>query len=472
MTTPNFSHRPLIVINIVGLTPALLGEHTPNLNSLIDEGYLAHLEGVFPAVTCSAQASMLTGTQPREHGIVGNGWYFRDLAEIGFWKQSNHLVQQEQVWDSLKKTYSDIRCAQMFWWYNMYANVDYSVTPRPIYPADGRKIPAIYSHPSNLSEELENALGMFPFFNFWGPKADIQSSQWIADAAIHVFQQQKPDLEFVYLPHLDYNLQRLGPDHPDIWQDVKQIDAVAGQLISAAKEQHGDIIVVSEYGIERADDVVHINQILREHGFISVRKTLDWEMLDCGASRAFAVADHQVAHIYIKDYRDIERVRQLLDKIDGIEFLLGEEEKKQWGIDHPRSGELVAVAAQNHWFSYYYWLDERLAPDFARTVDIHRKPGYDPVELFIDPSLKIPQFKIALNLLRKKLGFRMLMDVIPLQAELVKGTHGRRPASDDSSQHPLLIGSNKHFATQRTQMTSLNTLIKKHFLHTKNSWVK
>lgn len=455
--------RPLVVINIVGLTPALLGEHTPNLNKLINEGYLAELGGVFPAVTCSAQATMLTGKQPSEHGIVGNGWYFRELAEIGFWKQSNQLIQSEQVWDSLKKINPNISCAQMFWWYNMYANVDYSVTPRPIYPADGRKIPAIYSNPSTLGADLEKALGSFPMFNFWGPTADIRSSQWIADAARLVMQQKQPALEFVYLPHLDYNLQRLGPNHPDIWQDVKQIDSIAGQIIDLVKDRQGDILIVSEYGIEQAAGVVHINQILREHGYINVRETLGWELLDCGASRAFAVADHQVAHIYINNSDDIANVKKLLAGIEGIEFILDKTEKPQWGIDHPRSGELVAVAAQNHWFTYYYWLDQNKAPDFAKTVDIHRKPGYDPVELFVDPELKLPQLKIGINLIKKKLGFRMLMDVIPLTPELVKGTHGRTPSLGEKDKGPLLIGSNKKFAVEQYSMTDIKLLIQNHF---------
>jgi predicted AlkP superfamily pyrophosphatase or phosphodiesterase len=407
---------------------------------------------------------MLTGVLPSQHGIVANGWYFRELAEIGFWKQSNQLIQGEQVWDSLKKIDPNIRCAQMFWWYNMYANVDYSVTPRPIYPADGRKIPAIYSSPENLGPELEQTLGDFPMFNFWGPTADIRSSQWIADASIKVLQQQKPNLEFVYLPHLDYNLQRLGPDHQDIWKDVKKVDKIVGQLIEAVKRQQGEILIVSEYGIEQAEGVVHINQLLRENGYISVRETLGWEMLDCGASKAFAVADHQVAHIYIKDSSEVSKVKKLLQNVPEIEFVLDSDGKAEWGVDHPRSGELLAVASQHHWFSYYYWLDENKAPDFARTVDIHRKPGYDPVELFVNPCLKTPKLTIAYRVLQKKLGFRMLMDVIPLDAGLVKGTHGRSPLLSNKEHKPLLIGSNKSLSADVIQMIKLKELIMQHYL--------
>jgi len=454
--------KPVVVINIVGLTQSLLGENTPNINRLINDGYLAQMEGVFPALTCSAQASMMTGVLPSEHGIVGNGWYFRDLAEIGFWKQSNRLVQGEKVWQQLKKVDSTLTCAQLFWWYNMYADVDFSVTPRPIYPADGRKIPAIYSYPSTLCSEIENDLSTFPFFNFWGPAADIRSSQWIADSAQWTMAKHHPALTFVYLPHLDYNLQRLGPQHPDIWKDVKEIDRVAGQLIDFSQQQNADVLIVSEYGIEQASVVISINQILRTHGFIAVRDELGYEILDCGASRAFAVVDHQIAHIYVKNLSDIAVVRTLLSKVDGIEFLLHGKQKAEWGIDHARAGEIVAVAAENCWFNYYYWLSPDKAPDFARTVDIHRKPGYDPVELFMDPTLRFPKIEVALKVLKKKLGMRMLMDVIPLMPELVKGTHGRKPALG-SDLNPILIGSNKKFASDNIAIVDIKSLIVNHF---------
>ena len=223
--------QPLVVINIVGLTPDLMGEHTPRLNDLVNDGFMATMSDVFPAVTCTAQVTMLTGKLPRDHGIVGNGWYFRDLAEVMLWRQSNQLVQAEQVWDTLRRGNPEFSCAQLFWWFNMYANVDYSVTPRPIYPADGRKLPGLYSSPADLQEKLQVRLGDFPLFNFWGPASDVRSSRWIAEAAREVFRAHRPCLQFVYLPHLDYNLQRLGPRHPDIGADVAAIDAVAGELI-------------------------------------------------------------------------------------------------------------------------------------------------------------------------------------------------------------------------------------------------
>ena len=170
------------VINVVGLTPALLGPDTPNLNVLARNGSVRPLRTVTPAVTSTVQSTFLTGLPPSGHGVVGNGWYFRDLAQVWFWRQSNHLVSGEKVWESARRRDARVTCAKLFWWHNMYSSADLSVTPRPMYPADGRKIPAIYSHPAGLAERLEKDIGPFPFFDFWGPRAGIASSQWIARA--------------------------------------------------------------------------------------------------------------------------------------------------------------------------------------------------------------------------------------------------------------------------------------------------
>ena len=451
---------PLVVINIVGLTQSLLGRHTPHLNRLIEDGSITTAAGVFPAVTTTTQSSMVTGTPPSEHGVVGNGWYFRELAEVMFWKQSNRLVHGSKVWDRLKQVDSDFRVSKLFWWYNMYANVDNSITPRPHYAADGRKVMDLYSRPKGLHQSIEAEIGKFPFFNFWGPKAGIESSKWIGRAAELEFDQHKPDLQFVYLPHLDYNLQRLGPDDIKIWQDVAEIDAVAGRLIEHVKSGGAEVMVVSDYGIESVDTPVGINQVLREHGYIEVRESLGGEMLDAGASRAFAVADHQIAHIYVRDASDISTVKHLLEKVTGVERVLDETGKREFGIDHSNAGELIAIADERAWFTYYYWLDENKAPDFARTVDIHRKPGYDPVEMFVDPDITFPNLRIGRRVLQKLLGFRMLMDVIALKPELVKGSHGR--LLNHSDKGPLLILP-KTLASDQCSLLDVADLIERHF---------
>lgn len=425
-----------LVLNVVGLTPALL-RHAPNLRKLAEQGVMRPLSTATPAVTTTVQATMLTGTLPREHGIVANGWYFRDLSEVMFWRQSNALVGGEKVWEAARKRDPAFTCAKLFWWYNMYASADITVTPRPMYPADGRKLPDIHTRPAELRDELQSALGQFPLFRFWGPAADIVSSRWIARSALHVLQQYKPTLALVYLPHLDYNLQRLGPRHPSIASDVAQIDEVCGELIEAAHRAGAHIVAMSEYGVTEVSRPVHINRALRNADWLKVRLECGLEQLDAGASEAFAVADHQIAHVYISRPELIDEVARVLRALPGVEQVLDAAGKRELGLDHPRSGELLAIARADSWFTYYHFLDDALAPDYARTVDIHRKPGYDPVELFIDPALKFPGLHIARRLLQKKLGMRTLMDVIPLDASLVKGSHGR--PTDRAEDGPLFI---------------------------------
>lgn len=454
-------HRQLVVINVVGLTYDMIGEHTPNIRRLMDEGFARPVQTVLPAVTCSVQTTMLTGLMPASHGIVGNGWYFRDLSEVMFWKQSNRLISGERVFQTARARDPQHTTAKMFWWYNMHADVDWSVTPRPSYPADGRKIPDIYSEPEELRDELQRKLGRFPLFSFWGPTADIKSTQWIADASVEIFRQHSPSLLLVYLPHLDYNLQRLGPHHPDISQDIRDVDREAGKLIAAAQRNGAEVLVLSEYGITEVSRPVHINRMLRENGLLKVRReALGWETLDAGASRAFAVADHQVAHVYLNDAGDLESVRQLLLALDGVEDVFDREQQIPIGLNHERSGDLVAVSGRDAWFTYYFWLDDSLAPDYARTVDIHRKPGYDPVELLVDPQIALPKLRLACRLAQKILGFRYYMDLIGLNAEVVKGSHGRVPSPDRAEKDgPVLVCSNSKLQSDTIHAKDVRDLI-------------
>jgi predicted AlkP superfamily pyrophosphatase or phosphodiesterase len=419
--------QPVLVILVVGLTPRLLGEATPNLAAFARQGAMRPLRPVLPAVTCSMQATLLTGLLPRDHGIVANGWYHRDLAEVMFWKQSNRLVAGEKLWDAARRRDAAFTCAQMFWWFNMYADVETSATPRPIYLADGRKIPDHYTEPPELHDELDRLLGPFPLFRFWGPAADISSSRWIARATDHVLRTRRPTLALCYLPHLDYVLQKHGPDpaQAEVRRGLAEIDAECGTLIAAAQREGRQVIVVSEYGIVPVREAVPLNRALRQAGLLRMRIERGREMLDPGASRAFAAVDHQLAHVHVRDPADMAAVASLLRTLDGVAAVLDAEGKHEAGLDHPRSGELVALAAPDRWFSYPWWLDDARAPDFARTVDIHRKPGYDPMELFLDPALRAPRLRIALRLMQRRMGFRALMDVTPIRdTALVKGSHG------------------------------------------------
>jgi len=470
-----------VVINVVGLTESLIGEHTPAIAAFRQRGSLRHIDPAFPAVTCTAQSDYVTGKTATTHGIVANGWFHRELSEVQFWKQSNHVVSAPKLWDELKRLDPSFTCAKLFWWYNMYASADYSITPRPMYPADGRKFFDVYSWPYSIRTEIKKELGDFPFAGFWGPAAGVKSpqggpdcaSRWIADSAKWTETKYQPTLSLVYLPHLDYNLQRFGPYAPmpdagyrmpetrvgatsgigspgsgirhqsltpAIFPDLHAIDAIVGELITFFEKRGVQVILLSEYGITNVSKAIHLNHLFRQRGWITAKEELGREILDAGNSKAFAVADHQVAHIYINDSSIRNEVRALVESTDGVASVMGADEKRAAGIDHIRAGDLIAVAREDAWFTYYYWLDDAKAPDFARCVDIHRKPGYDPVELFLDPKISLPKLKIALRLLKKKLGFRILMDLIPLDASLVKGSHGCRPK--DRKDWPVFISAN------------------------------
>ena len=432
-----FAVNPTLVINAVGLTPALLGQHTPNLTALVNAGSSAAIGPVLPAVTCSVQATYLTGTLPQEHGIVGNGWYSRENAEVKFWKQSAMLVQRPRLWEEARRIDPAFTVANLFWWHAMYSTADYTVTPRPMYPADGRKLPDIWTHPASLRDTLQRELGQFPLFKFWGPLAGIDSTRWIVDATIAVEKRYHPTLTLTYLPHLDYDLQRHGPNSPQATAAAAALDEQIGRLLGHFRGHR--ILVLSEYGIEPVNRPVHLNRRLREAGLLAVRDELGREQLDAGASDAFAVADHQVSHVYVRDPAKRRAAADLLAATPGVGKVYVGEERREIGLDHPRAGDLVVLAEHGAWFTYYFWLDDAKAPDYASTVDIHRKPGYDPAELALDPALCLPTVKIVSILLRKKLGQRTLLNVIPIRGEPVRGSHGLVPAA--SSDGPILISN-------------------------------
>jgi predicted AlkP superfamily pyrophosphatase or phosphodiesterase len=420
------------VINVVGLTPKLL-KHAPRIASI---GQPVAWTSPLPAVTSTCQATMLTGLSPRDHGIVANGWYHRDTQEVRFWQQANSLIQGD-------KFYDNVETAKMFWWFNQSSGVRYSATPKPHYGCDGSKVFDILDR---TDCNLTSKLGPFPFFSFWGPNAGLPSSKWIADATAIVLRENQPQLTLAYLPHLDYDFQRL-PEHDP--HRIKEVDACAGAIMDAAETIGATVVVVSEYGLVPVSRPVHINRVLRKSGLLHIRSGPFGEMLIPGESESFAVSDHQVAHVYVRDRETIGAVKSLLESTPGIASVFDPADLE---LDHPRSGELIALAEPDSWFTYYYWLDDNLAPDFARTVDIHRKPGYDPCELFITSK-----FRAMRKVLQKKLGFRYSMDVIPLDATLVKGSHGLHP---DPENGPLVSGPGDPPAEMRGFKSYVERLLK------------
>jgi predicted AlkP superfamily pyrophosphatase or phosphodiesterase len=449
--------QPIVLINAVGLTPRLL-EYAPRLKAVAETGWVADMPEVLPAVTCTAQATLLTGELPNKHGVVANGWLFRDTNEVRFWQQCNRLILAEPVYDTARRRAAErnqhFRSAKLFWWFNQGAHVDVSVTPKPHYAVDGNKAFGIAGTPAGLTDGLEEVLGPFPFPAFWGPMAGRASTEWIARAAANVVRYQRPTLSLVYLPHLDYDPQRFGPGRrgdqggtrggfpptsgTNMPGCVKELDDACEPLLEAAAELGAKVWVVSEYGHCDVSLPVYPNRVLRDAGLLEVRKGPFGEQIDLYGSRAFAVVDHQLAHIYVRDFGVAGHAAAALAGTPGVAKVLAGTERADIGLDHPRSGELIALAKPDAWFAYPFWYDDRSAPDYARAVAIHHKPGFDPCELFFDPRLSFPTLHAARRVLQKKLGFRMTMDVVPLDAKIVRGSHGL--AAADRLDRPILIG--------------------------------
>jgi predicted AlkP superfamily pyrophosphatase or phosphodiesterase len=450
----------LVLLTAVGLTSRLL-PHAPRLIALAKAGWVRPLHEAVPAVTCTAQATMLTGQTPARHGIVGNGWLWRDTGEVRFWQQSNRLIGAEPLYVTARRRAAQrgrpFRCAKLFWWFNQGAAVEVSVTPKPHYGADGNKVFGIHGTPAGLPAALERKLGRFPFPSFWGPTAGLPCTTWIARCAAEVLRDYTPDLTLVYLPHLDYDPQRFGPQACDLPRLVGELDAACEPLLDAARAAGARVWVVSEYGHVPVSRPVLPNRALRQAGLLAVRPGPFGEMLDALESRALAVCDHQLAHVYVSSPGDLARAREVVARLPGVARVLAGEERAEFGLDHPRAGDLVALSEPDAWFAYPYWLDDRLAPDFARTVDIHRKPGYDPCELFFDPRLWWSKGRAALRLLQKKLGFRTLFDVVPLDPGLVRGSHGL-PAAD-AADRPVLVGDGPAPAAGPLPMTAVHGLV-------------
>jgi len=407
--------KPLVVLDIAALSPQLLGrDATPHLDRLASEGVRRSLPPVFPAVTSVAQATLTTGLPPAKHGIVANGRYDRAAMAGHFWEQSARLVSGKRIWQEMKKRERKAKTAVLFFQQSMGCGADVVVTPAPVHSEKDGLVLACWTRPGKLDKELTEKFGPFPLMNYWGPMAGWPSSEWIEKALLHVMEKFSPTLTLCYVPHLDYNLQRRTPPAageplPDwLREDLALVDGLVGRVREAAEKRGAALIVLSDYTITPVSRPVYLNRALREAKLLAVREIGGSEHLDLPASRAFALCDHQVAHVYLQGATR-KRLRALIEKTAGVERVLEKPEKKKLGIDHARSGELIAVAEPDAWFAYPWWLDDNRAPDFARTVDIHRKPGYDPVELFVDPATKS----------------------IPLDAALVKGSHGRAPNSPE-----------------------------------------
>lgn len=430
--------KPLLIINIAGLSYSAIGSNTPRLSELANRGRCIAVQPPVPALTSTSQATFSTGSPPAEHGIVANGWYFEELSEILNWQRSARLVHGEPIWESVRKVDSSIQTANLFWRHATHATCELKVTERPTYWADGRKSEDIYTEPGSFRDELVEQLGPFPLFRFWGPVADITSTRWIVDATIRVVRKETYGMVLTYLPHLDYDHQRFGPHSSQGAKALNDVDVEAGRLIDVADENGWRIAVVSDYAFEPVSQPIFLNRVLRQNGYIAVQNAANGELLEPGFSKAFAVCDQQIAHVYVNDTAECDRVETLLAETHGVGSVLNQRTMKEQGIAHRRSGQLLAIAEPGCWFAYPYWLDDQNAPDFAGCVAIHAKPGFDPAELFMVPGTQ-GKFHMAKRLLQKTLGLRAPFDVISTDPTVVRGAHGRIPSSNET--RPLLLTS-------------------------------
>jgi predicted AlkP superfamily pyrophosphatase or phosphodiesterase len=416
----------VVLLSVTGLRGDNLAA-MPNLRRLVEGGDQAALVPSFPCVTCPVQVNMTTGKPPSQHGVVANGFYWRGKRQVEMWTAWNDVIQSPQIWDVLEQHDDRIRSAVWFPLLAKGAGAEWICTPAPIHNPDGSESLWCYTRPTELYGELRDALGHFPLQHFWGPLANIKSTAWIAESAIHLAKQERPNFFYIYLPHLDYAAQKTGPQSPEAAQALAELDGVLGRLIDGFGEAYGGLssrkdeplwLVAGEYAIGPVNHVVYPNRMLREAGLMKIRETEEGELIDFAASTAWAMVDHQFSHLFINGGPEvIARVKELFAGREGIDEVLAGDELSRYELNHERSGDVVLVSTPNSWQAYYWWLDDNRAPKFARTVDIHRKPGYDPVELHFDPATK----------------------GIPLDAIRVKGSHGA-PAREQS-QHGVMLTS-------------------------------
>ena len=449
--------RPLVLLNVAALSPSQIGDRTPRLRAIAEKGALSPLTPPLPALTCPSHATMVTGLTPAEHGIIGNCFYDPALAQIFNWARSDRLVSGERIWDAARKEREDFRCINLFFRFCTHSSCNVTVTERPIYWADGRKGAGIYADPPTVGTRLLDEQGDFPFFTFWGPRAGLPSTTWILKSALQLMNEQHPDLLLVYAPFLDYDAQRFGPDSDQAQAALGLMDAALSEFIAQVNQAGADLAIVSDYGFVPVSRPLYPNRLLRQHGFVRIDEADNGELLEPGASRAFAVADNQVAHVYVRDPADIKAVQALLENMDGVARVLDSDALAQVGLQHPRGGQLVALAERDAWFAYPYWLEPDRAPDFAHCVEIFRKPGFDPSELFLRPGVA-GKLHLAKRVGQLKTNVRAPFDVISGDASLVGGARNI-DVSDHEHGAVLITSWQRDQATTPVPMTALKSLL-------------
>jgi predicted AlkP superfamily pyrophosphatase or phosphodiesterase len=417
--------RTLFVL-VAGLDRRLV-DRTPQLATLRRFAAQRVMRPVTPAVTSTMQATLTTGGTPAQHGIIANGLFAHNRPEIqrhldlssfaafrrnvSFWEQSNRLLELPRFWHQSRKT-----TTMLFWQNSMDGAADVVLTPKPTHSPDGKTLTACWSAPDDLYARLVEKLGPLPLHNYWGPFASGASSEWIVQAALAVWAEHPTDLTLLYVPHLDYALQRLGPAHEKIAREVQFVDALLAPLVERARADGAHVIIAGDYGMHDVTRAIMPNQALRQAGLLLTKPDAEGKLLvDYDASHAFAMVDHQIAHVYCPGPRQAAATRVIAELPGVARVLHTPEDLGALGLASPRSGAVVALAEPDAWFCHDWWTSDAEKPAWQFSVDIHRKPGYDPRELFGDPVKKC----VAQN------------------PELVKGSHG--VVLDDPATWPVLL---------------------------------
>ena len=436
------SHQYAALVSLPGLRSQDL-ERMPFLKSVASAGAARPLQPSFPCVTCPVQISLSTGTNSQQHGVIANGFYWRDKHEVEMWTAWNEVIQSPRIWDRLTEHDKSLTSAVWFPLLTKGTTSEYACTFAPIHNPDGTESLWCYTKPTELYGDLRDTFGHFPLKHFWGPLANVNSTKWIVDSAVHAEKEFAPKFWFIYLPHLDYAAQKFGPDSPEAEQACVDLDNELKRLADGFAAAGMDDVLwlfAGEYVISPVDSVSYPNRTLREAGLLTVNETDEGELIDFENTPAWVMADHQLGHVYVKDAADIDRVADVLRQDPLVERVLKGSERAEYNLDHERAGDLVIISKPNAWFAYYYWQDDAKAPSFARTIDIHRKPGYDPCEMYIN----MPEMQT------------------PLDATIVKGSHGYPAESPEFD--TVLVCSDADFAqVEKLKDTDLAGLVYRNF---------
>lgn len=339
---------------------------------------------VFPAVTCTTMASVRTASTPDRHGMVANGLFFRDLRKVLFWEQAASLVQGTRCWGETVRR-DATRVGMMFWQQSLGEQLELVLSPRPIHKHNGGLIQDCLSRPESLYADIcEAQKKSFNLMHYWGPLASgPKSSNWIIGAYECVMGREQPELLFGYLPHLDYDLQRYGPAHRCSRRAARTLGVALQRFIAACEKNNYDYLIYGDYEINQVKrGAVFPNRRLMDAGLFRTRAVDEMLYPDFFHYEAFAMVDHEVAHVYVADPAKIEFVRNTFVGLPGVEKVWTRAEAAAVGLNHPNSGELILLAEPGAWFAYPWWTEKSEAPDYATHIDIHNKPGFDPCELF------------------------------------------------------------------------------------------